>query len=61
MSRVARMTPQEFEQEVERHVRALHDMGMPWEVIEYNDCVKVETTLPCGCPISEIFKRHGAD
>ena len=42
--------------EVELHVRALHDRGLPWQVEEYNDGhVMVFTVLPGIEGIGRIF------
>ena len=47
-------------QRVEHHARALRDLGLPWEVEEYNDGhVVVYTTLPGMGPIGQIFQRYG--
>ena len=46
--------------EVELHVRALHDRGLPWQVEEYNDGhVMVFTVLPGIEGIGRIFQQYG--
>jgi len=55
-------TPQQLLQQVEHHVRALRDLGLPWEVGQHSDGhVMVYTTLPGIEGIGRIFQRYGDD
>ena len=55
-------TTHEFLCEVERHVSALRDCGLPWQVDEYNDGhVRVSTLLPGIEGVGRVFQRYGDD
>ena len=56
------LTRQELRHEVENHVWALHNRGLPRQVGEYNnDDVMAFTVLPGIEGIGRIFEQYGDD